>query len=78
MNFPLHVTRWINNIMIHFDFKVDQIDAENILNAIVREAVHSLDKSSDMNRTESEREYYKKDHEYQLKLINLMKYTRVT
>lgn len=64
--------------MIHFDFKVDQIDAENILNAIAREAVHSLDKSSDMNRTKGEREYYKRDYEYQLKLINLMKYTRVT
>jgi len=63
--------------MIHFDFKVDEIDAVNIINAINWQAIYSLDKSSDMNRTESEREYYKKDHEYQLKLIRLMKHSSV-
>ena len=63
--------------MIHFNFTVDEIDAENIMRAIHCQAIRSLEKSSDMNKTEGEQEYYKKDYEYQLKLMENMKHARV-
>jgi len=63
--------------MIHFDFKVDETDAENILDAIHWQAIYALSKASDINKTKSEREYYRKDYEYLLKLISLMKHSRV-
>ena len=64
-------------MMIHFDFKVDQIDALNIMNAIHWQAIRSLEKSCDMSKTEGEREYHRIDYEYQLKLKRNMKHARV-
>jgi hypothetical protein len=67
--------------MIHFDFIVDDVDAENILLAVRSSALKSLELAAKEmckdSPSESIIEAYNRDYEYMLSLIAKMTNNRV-
>ena len=62
--------------MIHFDFTVDDVDAENIISILRSQISHNnLKMLSDID--EIDRAYYERDNEYIEGLIKKMTNTRV-
>ncbi len=61
--------------MMHFNFKVDGSGAWCIIDACLRQAMRSLQKSLDTSKTEGERKYYRHLWERELELVKKLEYT---